>query len=586
MNLSYPGIRKMQWKIVIATVLCFFVLFTRDLSAQNFSQEQRLKVVLHTHNTDEQRMVQDMELDVLESGGTAVYVVAPSQFEQLQYAGVGIQIVGVEEGITKIDAAYHSYEKICALMDSLSRMYPSITHIDTVGFSQRDNRPILGMKISDNAHVTEDEPAVFFDGQHHASEPVSMECCLALMDSLLKSYGSDARVTGWINSLEIWIVPCWNPDSWKLMVDTSASNFSQRRNLRDNNLNGRFDASTDGVNLNRNYDLNWSGGPASMTDANYRGPAPFSEKETQGKRDLALAKHFVLSLTYHSAGETVYYLWTKDGRSAPDQVLIKLIADSLAVRIPKYNRSGHYSTSLADCGRGCSDCWMYGIAGAIEYTVETSDVSIPPGAKAMQIARDNITGARFILDRMSGPGLLGHVTHASNGQPLPATVRIRELADSLVAPRICEPEYGRYERLLLPGVYTIEVSLAGFETRIFNNVVVRADSITLFDIQLTPIQTYVGNNAIDFPSDVMLAQNYPNPFNPETVISYKLSVTSSVKLVVYDLLGREVAVLVNEERPSGSYTVRWNAGNLPSGVYVYRLNIGKESHSGKMILQK
>ncbi len=88
------------------------------------------------------------------------------------------------------------------------------------------------------------------------------------------------------------------------------------------------------------------------------------------------------------------------------------------------------------------------------------------------------------------------------------------------------------------------------------------------------------------PVACMLEQNYPNPFNPTTAVSFQLSVASNVKIVVYDLLGREVAVLVNEHKPPGSYRVVFDGSNLASGVYVYRLNAGRYVESRKMVLMK
>jgi hypothetical protein len=79
-------------------------------------------------------------------------------------------------------------------------------------------------------------------------------------------------------------------------------------------------------------------------------------------------------------------------------------------------------------------------------------------------------------------------------------------------------------------------------------------------------------DAKTFPSEFWLFQNFPNPFNPKTVISYELPVMSRASLKVYDLLGREVATLVNEIKPAGSYSVGWNAQGMPSGVYFYRLS--------------
>ena len=86
------------------------------------------------------------------------------------------------------------------------------------------------------------------------------------------------------------------------------------------------------------------------------------------------------------------------------------------------------------------------------------------------------------------------------------------------------------------------------------------------------------------PSEFTLFQNYPNPFNPTTVISYQLPGVSNVKLVVYDLLGREVSVLVNERKNAGSYEVQFDASGLASGVYVFRLTAGSFVQSRKMVL--
>lgn len=81
-------------------------------------------------------------------------------------------------------------------------------------------------------------------------------------------------------------------------------------------------------------------------------------------------------------------------------------------------------------------------------------------------------------------------------------------------------------------------------------------------------------NRADLPLETRLDGNYPNPFNPTTVIRYQLSVAGDTRLSVYDILGREVAVLVNQERAAGRYEVTFDASGLSSGVYLYRLQSG------------
>lgn len=88
------------------------------------------------------------------------------------------------------------------------------------------------------------------------------------------------------------------------------------------------------------------------------------------------------------------------------------------------------------------------------------------------------------------------------------------------------------------------------------------------------------------PVRVALSQNYPNPFNPTTVISFQSPVSSLVSIRIFDVLGREVATLVNEEKPPGKYNVTWDASNMPSGVYLYRLTAGASVLARKMIVVK
>jgi len=88
------------------------------------------------------------------------------------------------------------------------------------------------------------------------------------------------------------------------------------------------------------------------------------------------------------------------------------------------------------------------------------------------------------------------------------------------------------------------------------------------------------------PYETKLYDNYPNPFNPSTRIKYQVSSISHVSLVVYDVLGNEVATLVNDEKPAGSYEVNFNASMLASGIYYYRLTAGTFAEIKKMILLK
>ena len=93
-------------------------------------------------------------------------------------------------------------------------------------------------------------------------------------------------------------------------------------------------------------------------------------------------------------------------------------------------------------------------------------------------------------------------------------------------------------------------------------------------------------NTTELPKEFALYQNYPNPFNPSTNIQYAISSKQFVTMKVYDILGNEVAILVNEEKPAGTYEVTWNTADLPSGVYFYQLKAGIFAATKKLLLLK
>lgn len=88
------------------------------------------------------------------------------------------------------------------------------------------------------------------------------------------------------------------------------------------------------------------------------------------------------------------------------------------------------------------------------------------------------------------------------------------------------------------------------------------------------------------PKTYELGQNYPNPFNPSTTIEYSVPNDAAVTLKIYDVLGKEVATLVNEQKPTGTYIVNWNASNFSSGLYFYKLTAGEFTQTKKMFLVK
>ena len=105
-------------------------------------------------------------------------------------------------------------------------------------------------------------------------------------------------------------------------------------------------------------------------------------------------------------------------------------------------------------------------------------------------------------------------------------------------------------------------------------------------VSLTNISIPVQEITVELPTKYDLAQNYPNPFNPSTVIRFQLSVAGNVLLKVFDMLGKEVATLVNETLKPGTYETTFNGSQLPSGVYFARLEAGTYNNIIKMLMLK
>ena len=99
-----------------------------------------------------------------------------------------------------------------------------------------------------------------------------------------------------------------------------------------------------------------------------------------------------------------------------------------------------------------------------------------------------------------------------------------------------------------------------------------------------PTEARINNE--QYLRDFALLQNYPNPFNPTTTISYQLPANSFTTLKVYDVLGRETAVLVNEMKNAGTYSVQWNASQFSSGMYFVKMSAGNFVATKKLLLMK
>ena len=119
-----------------------------------------------------------------------------------------------------------------------------------------------------------------------------------------------------------------------------------------------------------------------------------------------------------------------------------------------------------------------------------------------------------------------------------------------------------------------------------NNLIFSGTQFGIWKRNINDFITGVNSSTSETVTGYKLYQNYPNPFNPGTVISFTLPGAEKVILKIYDLSGREIEVLRNEDFGAGTYSVYWNAVNLSSGIYFYKLQVGRFSETRKMLLVK
>jgi len=226
---------------------------------------------------------------------------------------------------------YHTYDETESALGTMVSTYPALADTIRIGRAYGPTfRNVTAIKISDNVATDENEPELLYMGNHHARELMSVEIPLGFAQYLLDNYGTDATVTNYVDTREIYIIPVLNPDGLAYVQanHTGPSNTWWRKNRR-NNGNGTF-----GVDLNRNYGYQWGydniGSSGSTSSATYRGPSAFSEPESQALRDFCEEREFTCWLSYHSYGELLLYPWGYISAFTPDQNVFVALGAALA----------------------------------------------------------------------------------------------------------------------------------------------------------------------------------------------------------------------------------------------------------------
>jgi carboxypeptidase T len=201
---------------------------------------------------------------------------------------------------------YLKYSEMLAELDEMAATYPTLISVKAPisNFLTHQNRPLYYVRISDNPTVDEGEPKVLYTAIHHAREPMALMETIFYMWYLLENYGTNDEVTYLVNHLQLYFVPCINPDGYVYNETTNPNGGGMWRKNRRNNGGGVY-----GVDLNRNYSYGWGTTGTSNNTSNdtYCGPSAFSEPETQAMRWLVQNNHFITAFNAHTYAEEILF---------------------------------------------------------------------------------------------------------------------------------------------------------------------------------------------------------------------------------------------------------------------------------------
>jgi Zinc carboxypeptidase len=277
-------------------------------------------------------------------------------------------------------------------LQELAQRYPSLVKPIELPYETHEGRTVRGIEIARRASDTTDGKPIFLQmGAHHAREWPSAEHAMEFAYDLLTGYGRDKRTTRLVNATRTIVIPVVNPDGFHISRSADPGDPSgdfgvfdyemKRKNCRpdsrgacdDNPALGRLQ----GVDPNRNYGGLWGGPGASvsLSSDTYRGPAPFSEPETQNIRWLHSTRTVTSLITNHTYSNLVLRPPGQIEAGTPvDEPQLKALGARMASRngysnIPSY---GLYETT------GATEDWTYWSAGSLGYTFEIGDVGFHP----------------------------------------------------------------------------------------------------------------------------------------------------------------------------------------------------------------
>jgi hypothetical protein len=457
------------------------------------------------------------------------------------------------KGITAWDV-YPTYDAYLTLMYSFQTNYPDLCKIVDAGNTVQ-GRKILFAVISDNINQHETEPQFMYTSSMHGDELTGYVLMLRLIDSLLTTYGTNARITDLINNTEIWINPLANPDGTYRSGNNTVSGATR-------------------YNYN-NYDLN-----RNFPDP-ILGVHPNQQIETARFRNIAETNNFALVANFHGGTEVVNYPWDTWTNTPPDnrhhtdeawyQYISHLYADTCQANAPSSYMSD-YDDGTTNGGDwyvisyGRQDYTNYYRWGR-EVTIEISDTKLIPAARLPNHWYYNRKSFLNYIESVQ-KGVHGLITDTL-GNPIKAKITV--ISHDVDNSEVYSDSTGFYLRMLSPGIYSFKIEAPDYFTKTINMVGVGSyNSLTVLNVQL--ISSIIPVELTSFTFVVVenrITLNWSTATETNNFGFEIQRIKENVNHPKYDW--KKIGFVNGNGTTTDSHNYTFNDENLMAGKYQYRL---------------
>jgi len=317
-------------------------------------------------------------------------------------ADVQAQGTGGVIGLGGSMGGFRTLTEIGQALDTLAAAYPTIVSPKFSLGTTLEGRPIWAVRVSKTPLVDDpSKPLAWFDALHHAREPMGAEALLLTIEHICAAYPSDPIAKRMVETRNIVLVPCVNPDGYEYNHTTNPNGGGMWRKNRRNNGDGTF-----GVDINRNYGYQWGpqwpGSSSSTSAEDYRGTAPFSELESQHVRDAMLAHPPGMVFSAHTYSDLWLYPWGYIASPSPDDA--KFQAWSQIMTQPNGWVYGAPPNVLY-VANGVTIDWSYGQLGSVGFSPEigsSADGFWPSPSQILPLLAEVEPGCREVVEWSGG----------------------------------------------------------------------------------------------------------------------------------------------------------------------------------------